>query len=1093
MTHTMLRFLVVFGIGVGLVWALGIGPGGSWFGEHPAKGRDEAPPASGNRPPATIPSPEDGIQVRGLAIPVREELEDEPGVQVLKYWLRLGESVGGIEKHMRARNVQIEIHNKKAGDQDKIKANVHGAAALILFKTTPDPRSNFSDAEIEHMTLSEGVVVEYLDEETGKAVTTLRSEVLELSDESFHAPGPAVIVQEGLYFEGEDLTYDKATGIFRFERNVTARVSRFSLPGAAADPDPSGDGSDSGDEPVPVEKVIRCAGPCTFRPAEEPLDDAVSDPVARAPDRDRDQDLTEVLGGGTLTFEDNVVATQGESILQNCAKLILHVDKEADKEDPADPDLAGSEPEPGTDVEDGAAPPSDDVAKIDAKIDAKTDSKTDEGKLGISRMEAYGSPGQRASLTDPRGELHGEVILLEPTDAGQEIVLRGSPEIKNVVAGTPTPSTDEVGDPSAATRISGGAKDEIRVRPIQADEPETAASASEDPVEPAEPIERMALELRNRDAWLAAESSDPSKSFRLAGDKVDLLFRKVPAPVDSDPTPDEATPEEATPDEATPDEQSPPKEDASDSFELERLFAEGKASVAFAMGSFRGDRIVGSPSEPGADVSSFEIVVTPNPVVHLDLPRDPEKEGSKDLAVDIQTDAGSLTYAPPADDTSPTAVNMKGKTHVAFHEDGVRVTTLDAEESVDVEFQVGGASGIKSLVAAGSVVFESERQGVRGSGDSLVLIPIGAGEFKMDLRGSPAEVTQAVDDAEPRVIRARRIIYDPETGKLHAEDDVDGVIATLPGFGPEVADAEASSSNSNNSPSDTDTEPAKSGALRARVLDVTPIKAADGTDDLLVEAVGLVSFRDPQQGVDATGHRLVYRESAADATLYGTEDTPAKVVRVEEKDPAASDADETPSTVSIKGPMILINKATQRLSCPRDGVVVLVRQDKVSKTKNRVAANASGPIVYQNDQLVLRDQVLIRFEADGKETRALWSDVATVVFAAKDVGAREGGGGGADSANASGNLGFEYLLAEGRVHIEQNEPRPLVGEGDTLEWRQIEGRDVMILKGIHPRAWVEGLMTNRHLRYVADTFRFFQGTDQFEVENGEFTFIGDER
>ena len=502
-------------------------------------------------------------------IPVKEPHPEHPGVEIFKYEVRFGSSAGRISKRMNVKDVVIDIYAKELPPDNRVIARVNGSDAVIVFPTAPDPHEGFRGAELESMTLTQDVLVEYLDEETGEVLTTLRTDHLELSDAEFYAPGRAVIEQEGLYFAGDELRYDKASRSFSFQRNVEVRGTSFRLPGAddGADPQP--------DSPAPaVMKKITCRGPFVYMPTpeaepasgEEDPGEETTDPSADPTD---DLDLSQAIGGGLLTFSDRVVASQGETRLV-CERLEItldHVDETPTDETPAD------------------QTPTDDVAESD----------DDEAALDVTRMLAFGAPGSPATLIDAQGKLVADRISLDKTGGGQVIKLIGEPRIEDA----------RLGSDENASSISARCAHEIELVPKTREEVATLLGL--DPADPAilpAPAEYMVLQLRD-DARLEVDDPDPNKSLELTAADIDLLFERAEPPA-------EAVPEEggdlATDDPAT----DAAGEAPAPTFSLMQLVARGDAVGTFPAGEFRGDRIVTSPKG-----DAFELVISPNPSVNM--------------------------------------------------------------------------------------------------------------------------------------------------------------------------------------------------------------------------------------------------------------------------------------------------------------------------------------------------------------------------------------------------------------------------------------------------------------------------------------------
>ena len=108
-------------------------------------------------------------------IPVHEALPGKTDVRVLKYLVTVGSSEGGTGKRVQAKDVVVDIFNKKLGAESKRIASVRGHTAQLDFEDVPDARTGFRDAHLLGMRLETECVVEYFNE-AGETITTLRSQ-----------------------------------------------------------------------------------------------------------------------------------------------------------------------------------------------------------------------------------------------------------------------------------------------------------------------------------------------------------------------------------------------------------------------------------------------------------------------------------------------------------------------------------------------------------------------------------------------------------------------------------------------------------------------------------------------------------------------------------------------------------------------------------------------------------------------------------------------------------------------------------------------------------------------------------------------------
>ena len=483
------------------------------------------------------------------------------------------------------------------------------------------------------------------------------------------------------------------------------------------------------------------------------------------------------------------------------------------------------------------------------------------------------------------------------------------------------------------------------------------------------------------------------------------------------------------------------------------------------------------PAEPGAAESGAsqgsldlrQLLATGSPQV---LMNSVSKDGVATL-VTIRSLSGDLVYTPPKSKDEQTQAVFNGATLLTVAEAAQVTTTLKSSDRLTILMDspgTEGGGGPSSLVAEGTVDFENSAQHVRGTGEKMTLFPSGDGKYRLSLAGTPdhlASATKGGPDEEAKVISGLQIDFDPETGALVAERQVEARLAGLDfasGFG------------SGKTPED----PADSQAvLRCEKLTVRP-EGEDGT--AVIEAEGSVVFDDPDQAIRANCYRLYYKETEGLARLFGNDLRPATLTRYA----PGQQTDGPPQEVSISGPLLLLEKATGRLTCAERGTVVLLRPaaDENGKAQ-KIAGRSRGPIRYFEDRLVLHQEVVIAFEEDQTETRAVWCDVATVFFSEKQ----------ADPERASGNNstagGLDRIEAVGRVHLEQSAPKDLMGEGQKLVWILGSNDEVMTLSGTNPQCWVVGLLGDKNVRDEADWFRLDMKSNEVLAENGRTVLLKD--
>ncbi|MFH0943796.1 MAG: hypothetical protein V2A76_01250 [Planctomycetota bacterium] len=950
-SRVLTRFLLVLGVGLILVWIFGIDSDEGLLGrksERVKVSEEEAAAAAKARR-----DPDSDVAVTGALIPVREELSDEPGVMVRKYTVRIGYTASGNSKRMHAEEVAVDIFNGKAPPEERRIALIHGDEALIYFDSAPDAANGFKGAAITSMTLMKNVVVEYLDKD-GVSLSELHSETLDLSDERFYVEGHAVILQEGLRVEGDELTYLKSDGSFSLERNVVVEGTRFALPSPDSGKADSGVEllDPAGEDGTAALKTITCDGRFTFVP-EEAAEEAEEVTVA-APD---DTQVAQ-LGGGLLTFRENVVGAQGETEL-SCDTLEIT------------------------------------LASLPA---AEAGGKK---KLEVSHVLATGSVNRPATMTAPEGTLLGETVTLVKTDAGQVITLEGEPRILNARMGG-----SESGDGGSV--FSAGAKSQIRFRPAPAPEAPPEGEAATAPAE-----ESIVLELIE-DAYLQTESEGEGDNFRIEGQKCDLEFARLP--------PDASDPE------------------AKSGYDLRQLLATGYPRV-----------VMNSAAEAGG------------------VPTD--------VTIQSLSNLTDLTYTPAAPGQETKAV-FRGETELEVKEDGVVTTKLTSNRQLTILLGVadeeGGKGGFSSLVAEGEVVLENQSQNVHGTGDKMTLFPVEEGGYRLQLAGIPGDravATAGAEGEDRKVISGLLIDFDPKTGTLHATgqapDQVEAHFAGLD-FASDFGAARE--------------EGAPSEGQGLLLCDDLSVLSGEEGAPPVVDATGNVAFDDPSRDISATCHRLYYEESLGVARLYGNEWKPATLTRSATPKNMADPSQEAaapPRTVSISGPLLLLEKETGTLTCPDRGIVTMLSPGQEGGGKaQKITARSKGQIRYFQDRLVLHQEVVIGFEEDDSEIRALWCDVATVFFSDSTVDEEQTSGIG-DRAG-----GFDRIVADGRVHLEQIAPKDLIAEGQKLVWIRGTDDEVMFLSGTNPQCWVVGLLGDKNVRDEADWFRLYRNSNEVQAENG---------
>ncbi len=1039
MKRRWLRFVLLLAVGLIAVWVLGVRSGETFFGRKPD--RVKVDPEEARRVRESEGPSDVDVALTGAMIPIREELPDQPGVLVLKYAIHIGHSASGGSKRMPAQTVVVDIYNKKPPPEERILARASGDEALIEFDSPPDPKSGFRDTLIESMTFTKNTRVDYLDE-AGEPATTMTCDELQVTEERFRVPGHAVITQEGLKVEGDVLSYEKATGAFEFERNVKVEGTRFALPETGmAEEKPAAEETPAAAGAPPAEQTpttVSCGGRFSYVPAAE------EEGGAGLPG---DEAFGKVKGG-LITFRENVTGTQDQSTLL-CEELEITLEsvKKPERAQPAE---------------------------------QQEERKDDEG-LEVTRVIARGTPGRPALLKDPQGTLEGETLTMVKTEAGQVVTLLGEPRIHDATFGGPKPAEGAATPPeegavappegaapeegatepaagapappeSRALTFSAGARRQIQLRPV------ASAPGEAPPPEGAPKTRKVLLELEDT-AFLETKSDTPENDFRIEGHRLHL---------------DVLQSEKETPEGKTTD------------MRLERLLATGAARGLFSGGVFTGDQVEAFPRAGSTDSSQFEIHVSPNPDVLLVSKLEGEAAGER--RVHIRSDQGELTYVPAAAGEEQTQAVFTGPTLLTVEEAGQLTTTLNSETRVTVVLDTAaekGGDALSSMVAEGNVSFENVPQGVTGTGERLTLLPTEAGRYRFRLSGSaerPAVAHAAVEGEASRDVAALDIDFDPDSGRLSAKGRVEARgtgLALGAEMGPALAEAE---------------ETAEPSVLKCEDLQVF----SDESGGSVVEARTAVRFEDPSRRLSATADQLFYEETAGKARLLGREYEPAFVTRGGE--PSADGR--PPRTVSIGGPEVLLDQASNTLTCERNGAVRLVLPEFKKEKEQCINGRSAGPLRYFQDRLVLQEDVVVGFANDGTETRALWCDLATVLFATQEpeAGAEEGAAAGetagavAEGAaplpgSAREDSGFDRLIAEGRVHLEEVAPREMIGEGQRLEWIMDEADEVLILSGTNPQCWIVGLLGDKDFRDEADWFRLHRNSNEVQAENGRTVFV----
>lgn len=815
MGRRLLLLACLLAVGIFLVWMLGVKSGESMLGGRrvTALSKDESPAPDDRATDASDRTGQTGV--REAEIPIREPLAGRPDVRVLKYVIHLGETVGGIAKQTEVKRVRVDVYNKKPEPDQKLEATITGDHGVLNFTRAPDANEAFRNAEIESMKLDQNVVVDYLDNE-GKPATTLKSSNLDVSEQRFHVDGFFTIDQPGAHVEGQDLTYDKGTGVIQIERQVKTEGERFELPSATIGKEPEratkpkeAERAPAVASAPPVKTVITCDARFTFVPDKEAAS-AKSDHKEKAPKEkppagdDAAGQMFASLRGGLLTYRENVVAIKADTRI-DCQQLDLTMTQTPD---------------------------------------ASAGAAKKKSKPGISHVLAQGGPGTPARASGPQGIFDGATIRMEKTPAGNIITLNGDTHVKDGRL------SSDVDDPS---RISAAAKTLMRFRPVA--EAESTHATPLDPNAAPAASQHLVLDLQD-EAWLSRESGDPAQDFRIDGDALELTFAMGPAKTGGSGS---ATLEKLV-------------STGTSKAKFAQSTVTGDNLVMTP--SARAPSAADAPKTD--DAPHFKLEVWPNPDASLS---EVAADGTRRTNHIFAPVAGHLTLTPPAKEGDGMTIEFTGATTMEEHQGETLTKRLTASRSLEIEMaperaatdgggggDAGGESGLKRLDADGDVVFKSVADGIEGSGDHLEFTPDAAGKGPFVLQGGPARATAKGSDGRDQKIDARRIEIDPDTRGVVADGKVE---ATFVGMGVAAA---APATDAAPPPDD----PNSTGVLQCDHLVLAP--SPDG-NETIADATGRITYLDKGQGLLATGHTMHLEKSTGVVVLRGTDGDDASVER----------------------------------------------------------------------------------------------------------------------------------------------------------------------------------------------------------------------
>jgi hypothetical protein len=472
----LLALLLVLGVAV--VWIFGVDEGESLMsgGRRPSSRNDEpvveaaerAPNATDSAKNAESQEVSDSLAVGNARIPVREALPDNPEIRVLKYLILIASSDGAVGRRVRAKNVRIEVFNKKPDPESKRVAIITGGNAEIVFRDPPDPKTGFRDSQLVSMSLTSGNRIEHLDE-AEKPIAVLENDDLHLTDDEITGKGPCKIEMQGLLITGTDLRYDRVGGGLELKKDVVIRGKGFALPSQEVAAG-SVEASEANSADEDSEKSIACNGPFTFQPRKADENTPAG------------TEMSSLLSEGTMSFHGSVVATQGDRSRLECEDLEIVLDKAA----PAQTEVAASKDSEGP-------------------------------KIGVSRMFARGSNSKPCVLTDTMGKFIAETILQEEKPEGSWVTLNGSPRVEDACLAADDEAT---GGESKGPSFDASATHQIRLRPV-------APPVPADPTAPA--IRRFLVEIDGK-AELSADGLSGNETVKLNAELIEMHLATAAAP-----------------------------------------------------------------------------------------------------------------------------------------------------------------------------------------------------------------------------------------------------------------------------------------------------------------------------------------------------------------------------------------------------------------------------------------------------------------------------------------------------------------------------------------------------------------------------------